>query len=239
MQADYITDEIYTVPTQSANTEIRLNKADWDGIFEAVRKNYDYFNDNKRAWINFVLTSKFTNNYDLIPSFAFPITNYLTIMQSTIYDRMTTVLLKEAKENQEIEDISLVNFRSVLQKVQYDLFLNGVGFVYIINKGGKIVLKNIKNYDIVYNYDFSRVCIKARAVSYTGSYDEQIYLFDYYEQQEDGKYKYATFQGKDFFDLDFEKGFNSKPEQKKALHFTYKGIFEEIPVAKISKYIYI
>lgn len=221
---------------ETSTSEVRLNKSSWDSIHQQAIKNYDFFNDNKRRWLNQVLMQKFTQNIDLVPRFDLPITNYLVIMQSTIYDRMTTIFLQNAKESDKLEDLSLPNFRLALQDFQYALFAQGIGFIYVINKSGKILLKNIKNHHIVYNFDFSRVCVRAKSVTYTGSTDEQVYIYDYYEQLADGTYSYYTFEAKDYFSFDFEKGSKIDDDLKETLKFRYLGNFKVLPIVYASRY---
>jgi len=194
----------------------------WTQIHAEVSENEVFYSGDTRAFIEEIITSGFTDNAKAIPPVDLNITEWIIVNVSTLYIGRDQLSDHQGEIPPKYVDSD--SYKEALQEASDSYFLNGAGFIYIHKgKTGEISFKSIKPFNIVYDYNFNKVCVQI------GIYDEQRYVFEYYEKQSNGKVKGVTFIANDFFSASNSPLTLGKRE-KEVLLMRELGSFDSMPI---------
>lgn len=211
---------------------LKIEPGIWSEIHATIQKNLDFFYNKKSMHLNQYIMSKFTSNYDLIPRTPFPITRFFVTMLSTFYSNSTR--LTSMSEGQALEGLSEVSLRLALNVFQNRRFLNEASFIRIIT-GPELEFENIKETDIVYNFNFTKICIRKEQL------EDETSIFEYYEFK-NNKWWRIEFTAKDFYLAPYENMLEMTSEQKASMKATTPVSWKALPIipffANLDKYAY-
>lgn len=211
---------------QKDSSILEYSPANWAGIHNEAIENDIFFKGDTRAFIDDVIYTSFTDNAKAIPNVDFNITEFMIVHISNMYVGRDE--LSDNKGETPPSTVDIHAYKEALQDVSDNFFLHSVGFLYIHkNNQGEITFQSISPADIVYDWNFNKVCIKV------GSHSVGKSTFEYYEREKDGC-RCAIFTANDFFDAGTNP-FELSDREKERIGFTVVGKFKEMPIVPLFK----
>jgi len=211
---------------------LKIEPGIWSSIHSDIKKNIDYLHNKKMMYMNMYIDSKFTSNYDLMPRIPFPVTSFFITMLSTFYNNGTR--FSSMNEGNDLKGVSEVSLRFALDEFQKSRFLNDVAFIRI-RTGVELEFEHIIPTDIVYNYSFTKICLRKEQL------EDQLSVFEYFEYK-DGRWYRFEFTDKDFFSAPYDDMLNMENETRKNMKATPIEKWKTCPIiplfANPDKYAY-
>jgi len=145
----------------SKKSALRVNDVSfWETMRNIIVENQDFYDNNKMNYINRVVASDYTVNYDLIPIIPLPITSYMTKIKSNHYNK--AYILESANQSDDFKKfISFNKLKLALSRMLINYHLHSAGFVRPTNpknkNSKKLHFDAVNPMDMQWNYAFTEV----------------------------------------------------------------------------------